>query len=255
MGKIVLVTGATAGIGKAVAEEFAKLSYKIIISGRREDRLNELKNYLEGEYNTQVFVMPIDVRNKQIVEQAFINLPDEWKQIDVLVNNAGLGLGFSPMDKGNVDDWDTMIDTNVKGVLYVSKQVMPGMVERKSGHIINVGSTVAKQVPKNVSIYAATKHALNAITQGMRAELLEHDIRVTQVNPGYVETEFALVSKKGDAEEAKKVYEGFKPLEPKDIADVVVYVATLPQHVNINDILVTPLAEADVFNENRSLND
>lgn len=255
MGKIVLITGASSGIGKAIAEEFAKLSYGIIISGRREMRLEKLKSYLEEKYSSQVFVMPVDVRNKQMLEQAFSNLPAEWQTIDVLVNNAGLGLGFSPMDKGEPDDWDTMIDTNVKGVLYVSKQVMPGMVERKSGHIINIGSTVAKQVPKNVSIYAATKHALNAITQGMRAELLEHDIKVSQVNPGYVETEFALVSKKGDTEEAKKVYQGFKPLEPKDIAEVVVYVATLPPHVNINDILVTPLAEADVFNENRSLND
>jgi NADP-dependent 3-hydroxy acid dehydrogenase YdfG len=251
MGKTVLVTGTTAGIGRAVAEEFAKLSYKVIISGRRETRLKELKKYLEEEYKAEVYTLLLDVSERKMVKNAFAGLPDEWKQIDILVNNAGLGLGFAPFDKADVDDWDTMIDTNVKGVLYVSKEVVAGMVERKSGHIINIGSTVAKQVPKNVSIYAATKHALNAITQGMRAELLEHDIKVTQVNPGYVETEFALVSKKGNAEEAKKVYEGFKPLEPKDIADTVVYVATLPENVNINDILITPLAEADVFNENR----
>ncbi len=251
MGKTVLVTGATAGIGRAVAEEFAKLSYKLIISGRRKIRLKEFKKYLEEEYKAEVCILLLDVRNKEMVKNAFADLPQEWKQIDILVNNAGLGLGFAPFDKANVDDWETMIDTNVKGVLYVSKQVIPQMVERKSGHIINIGSTVARQVPKNVSIYAATKHALNAITQGMRFELLEHDIKVTQVNPGYVETEFALVSKKGNNDEAKKVYEGFKPLEAKDIAETVSYVATLPEHVNINDILVTPQAEADVFNENR----
>ncbi len=252
MGKTVLITGATAGIGKAIAEEFAKLSYRIIISGRRENRLNDLKSHLEEEYKADVYVMPMDVRNREQVRTAFEKLSPEWKSIDILVNNAGLGIGFAPMDKADVKDWDTMIDTNIKGVLYVSKEVMPGMVERKSGHIINIGSTVAKQVPKNVSIYAATKHALNAITQGMRSELLEHEIKVTQVNPGYVETEFALVNNKGDEEAARKVYEGFKPLQAKDIADTVTYVASLPDHVNINDILVTPFAEADVFNMLRS---
>jgi len=251
MGKKVLVTGATAGIGRAIAEEFAKLSYDVIISGRREIRLKELKKHLEEEYKANVYMMPMDVRDREKVKKSFAALPDDWKQIDILVNNAGLGLGFAPFNEGKVEDWETMIDTNIKGVLYVSKEVVPQMVERKSGHIINIGSTVAKQVPKNVSIYAATKHALNAITQGMRFELLEHEIKVTQVNPGYVETEFALVSKKGNKEEAKKVYQDFKPLEAKDIANTVVYVATRPEHVNINDILVTPQAEADVFNENR----
>ena len=248
MNKIVLVTGATAGIGMAVAEEFAKLSYHLIITGRRQDRLYELKANLEKKYDCKVFVLAIDLRNKKAVKENINNLPKEWQKIDVLVNNAGLGVGFTSMEKGDTDDWDTMIDTNIKGVLYLSHEIMPGMVERKSGHIINIGSTVAKQVPKNVGIYAATKHALNAISQSMRIDLLEYGIKVTQVNPGYVETEFALVNHRGDREKAKKTYEGFTPLKPIDIAEVVTYVAALPANVNINDILVTPFDEADVYN-------
>jgi len=248
MNRIVLVTGATAGIGKAVAEEFAKLSYRVIIAGRRENRLDELKENLENSYNTQILVMPVDLRAKKAVQKALTKLPKDWRDIDVLVNNAGLGVGFTSMDKANTDDWDTMIDTNIKGVLYLSREIMPRMVDRKVGHIINIGSTVAKQVPKNGGIYAATKHALDAISQSMRIDLLEHNIKVTQVNPGYVETEFALVNNRGDKEKAKKTYEGFTPLKPKDIADVVIYVARLPANVNVNEILVTPFDEADVYN-------
>ncbi|RLD68570.1 MAG: NAD(P)-dependent oxidoreductase [Bacteroidetes bacterium] len=251
MNKIVLVTGATSGIGKAVAEEFAKLSYNIIIVGRREKRLHELKAYLEKQYKVNILLLPIDLRNKQIVKETVANFPENWRNIDVLVNNAGLGLGLTSMEKANPDDWDIMIDTNIKAVLYLSREIMPFMVARKSGHIINIGSTVAKQVPKNVNIYAATKHALDAISQGMRADLLEKNIKVTQVNPGYVETEFSLVNNRGDKELAKKTYEGFTPLKPIDVAEVVTYVASLPKHVNINEILVTPFDEADVYNLKR----
>ena len=251
MNKIVLVTGATSGIGKAVAEEFAKLSYSLIIAGRRENRLDELKAYLEKQYKIQALTLPVDLRNKQIVKDVFSKLPNNWQNIDVLINNAGLGIGFMSLEKANTDDWDMMIDTNIKGVLYLSREIMPIMSKRKSGHIINIGSTVAKQVPRNVGIYAATKHALDAISQSMRIDLLEYNIKVTQVNPGYVETEFALVNNRGDKKLAKKTYDGFTPLKPIDIAEVVTYVATLPKHVNINEILVTPFDEADVYHLKR----
>ena len=251
MRKVVLVTGATSGIGKAVAEGFAKLSYNLIIVGRRKNRLDELKINLEKQYEINALSLPLDLRNKELVKELIGNLSEGWQNIDVLVNNAGLGIGFKSMEKANTDDWDVMIDTNIKGVLYLSREIMPGMVNRKSGHIINIGSTVAKQVPRNVGIYAATKHALDAISKGMRADLLEHKIKVTQVNPGYVETEFALVNNRGDKELAKKTYEGFTPLKPIDIAEVVTYVATLPGHVNINEILVTPFDEADVYHLRR----
>ena len=251
MNKIVFVSGATSGIGKAVAEGFAKLSCNLIIAGRRQDRLNELKGLLESQYGVKVYSLTVDLRDKLAVRDNIRKLPKEWCDIDVLVNNAGLGLGFNSIDNSNTDDWDVMIDTNIKGVLYLSREIMPRMVERKSGHIINIGSTVVKQVPKNVNIYAATKHALDAISKGMRADLLEHNIKVTQVNPGYVETEFALVNNRGDKELAKKTYSGFTPLQANDVAEVVIYVANLPNHVNINEILVTPFDEADVYNLRR----
>lgn len=241
----VLVTGATSGIGKSTAIEFAKLNYQIIITGRRKDRLEVLKNELETNYKVKVLILCFDVRIESDVKQAIASIPTEFKQIDVLVNNAGLAAGLSAIQDGNLDHWERMIDTNVKGLLYVSKHVIPLMIERKKGHIINVGSIAGKEVYANGNVYCATKHAVDALTKGMRIDLLSHSIKVSSINPGMVETEFSVVRFDGDAERAKKVYENMQPLLPEDIAETIIWMATRPRHVNINDVIIMPSVQAN----------
>lgn len=245
MKKIALITGATSGIGKAIATKLAKEGYNIIITGRRQERLNEISNILEKQYQTKVLTRSFDVRKYQEVEKNLGNLPQEWKNIDILVNNAGLAVGLNPIHQGVVNDWERMIDTNIKGLLYVTRVISPNMVERKSGHIINIGSIAGKDVYTNGNVYCATKHAVDALTKGMKLDLLPYNIRVTQVCPGAVETEFSLVRFKGDQERADKVYEGFTPLSADDIANAVYYAVSQPPYVDVQDILVLCTAQAN----------
>lgn len=242
MGKTALITGATSGIGKATAALFAKQGFKLILCGRRQERLKQLQNELGRD--TAIFALNFDVRNREDVFSAIASLPKEFTEIDILVNNAGNAHGLDPIDKGNPDDWDAMLDINVKGLLYVSKAIIPQMVERKSGHIINIGSTAGKEVYPNGNVYCASKHAVDAINQGMRIDLNPYGIRVGAVNPGLVETEFSEVRFKGDTDRASKVYQGFQPLKPEDIADIILFVVTRPYHVSIADLIVMPTAQA-----------
>ncbi len=246
--KTAIVTGATSGFGEAIALMLAKNKYKIIITGRRADRLDALKARMEAEYNVIVHTLCFDVRNREAVEQAYESIPETFKPIDILINNAGLSLGFDAIDKGKTEDWDNMIDTNVKGLLYVSNVVIPEMVARKQGHIVNIGSVAGTQVYPKGNVYCASKHAVDALSRGMRIDLMPHGIKVSTVNPGAAETEFALVRFHGDADKAKAVYAGYEPLVAQDIAETVEFIISRPAHVNINDILVMPLAEADVNN-------
>lgn len=242
MSKTALITGATSGIGRATAELFAKQGFRLILCGRRQERLDELKGQL-GKH-TQVLTLKFDVRDREAVFSAIESLPKEFSQIDILINNAGNAHGLDPIDKGSPDDWEAMLDINVKGLLYMSKAVLPQMVDRKSGHIINIGSTAGKEVYPNGNVYCASKHAVDAINQGMRIDLNAYGIRVGAVNPGLVETEFSDVRFKGDTERATNVYKGFKPLKPEDIADIIHFVVTRPYHVNIADLVVMPTAQA-----------
>lgn len=246
-GKTALITGATAGFGEACATRFAKEGYRLIVTGRREERLETLKTQLEKEYGVPVKTLAFDVRNNQAVQTALNSLEDNWKTIDVLVNNAGLALDLSTIDEGNTDDWDTMLDTNVKGLLYVSRVVIPWMKERKQGQIVNIGSTAAKTVYAKGNVYCASKAAVDALSQGMRIDLLPYGIKVTAVHPGAAETEFSLVRFKGDENRAKDVYKGFTPLSAADVADVVYYCCSLPPHVCINDLVLTPTAQANAY--------
>jgi NADP-dependent 3-hydroxy acid dehydrogenase YdfG len=241
-GKIALVTGATSGIGKATAEIFAKNGLKVVICGRRQEKLEEFAEYLQQF--TEVKALRFDVRNQQEVEKNIQSLPEEWKNIDILVNNAGNAHGLDPIQTGKIADWDAMIDINVKGLLYVSGSVIPSMTSRNTGHIINIGSIAGKQVYANGNVYCASKFAVDALTQGMRIDLNQHGIRVTQIAPGLVETEFSLVRFKGDEEKAKKVYQGYKPLRAEDIAEMIWYVASAPPHVQIADVVILPTAQA-----------
>jgi NADP-dependent 3-hydroxy acid dehydrogenase YdfG len=247
MNKVILVTGATSGFGKAIAEKFALEKWNCIINGRRENRLDELAQQLTSTYKINVLPLVFDVSKKEEVFAAINNLKDEWRNIDVLVNNAGLAAGRDLFDKASLDDWDMMIDTNVKGLLYVSKAVLPLMIKNKKGHIINIGSTAAKEVYKEGNVYCATKHAVNAISEAQRIDLLQHKIKVTAIHPGAAETEFSLVRFKGDEEKAKAVYEGFEPLHAEDIANTVFYCANLSTHVCINDLVITCTAQANSF--------
>ncbi|NER10135.1 SDR family NAD(P)-dependent oxidoreductase [Muriicola jejuensis] len=240
--KIAFITGATSGIGKATAEVFASHGISLVICGRRQAQLNALRKELGGI--TEVHTLNFDVRDKDVVADAVQSLPKEFADIDILVNNAGNAHGLDPIQKGDLADWDAMIDINVKGLLYVSKAILPGMISRKSGHIINIGSTAGKEVYPNGNVYCASKHAVDAINQGMRLDLNEYGIRVGAVNPGLVETEFSEVRFKGDLERAKKVYKGYQPLKPEDIADIIYFVITRPYHVNIADLVVMPTAQA-----------
>jgi NADP-dependent 3-hydroxy acid dehydrogenase YdfG len=256
MRKIVFITGATSGFGEACAWKFAAHGYDIIINGRRKERLQELANALEKKYNIAVLQLPFDVRDEKAVLDSINNIPADWKAIDVLVNNAGLALGRDYFDEANMEDWNTMIDTNVKGFLYVGKTVSSLMAERNisagpGGHIINMGSVAGKQLYEKGNVYCATKYAVDAISQGMRIDLLRHGIKVTSINPGAAETEFSMVRFKGDEVIAKKIYDGLKPLSAEDVAEVVYYCTTLPPHVCINDLSITCLQQANAIYFNR----
>ena len=242
MTKTALVTGATSGIGKATAQILAKNNYKIILCGRREDRLVALEKEL-SEF-TEVHTLSFDVRDKKAVFDSINSIPEAFSTIDVLINNAGNAHGLDPIQNGDLDDWDAMIDINVKGLLYVSKAIIPQMIERKSGHIINIGSIAGKEVYPNGNVYCASKHAVDALSQAMRMDLNPYGIRVGAIHPGAVETEFSEVRFKGDTEKAANVYKGFEPLHPEDIADIIHFVVSRPYHVNIADLMVLPTAQA-----------
>ena len=245
MTKTVFITGATSGFGKSTAELFAKNGYNLIITGRRQERLETLSEKLKLKHDIDIISLCFDVRNKEAVVNA-INSLDNTK-IDLLINNAGLASGVNKIQDGSLDDWDKMIDTNIKGLLYVSRAIIPLMIENKSGHIINIGSTAGKEVYMNGNVYCATKHAVNAISKAMRIELLEHGIKVSQICPGAAETEFSEIRLHGDLEKAKKVYEGYKPMTAEDIASIIYYVGSLPKNLCINDLVVTSTAQANSF--------
>lgn len=247
MNKTVLITGATAGFGKAIATRFAQNGYDLCITGRRKERLEELQKELQGQYNVNVTTLLFDVRNKQEVQQAIDQLRTVTNNIDILVNNAGLAAGFGTIDEGDTDDWDVMIDTNVKGLLYVTRQIAPLMKANARGHIINIGSIAGKNVYRNGNVYCATKFAVDALSKAMRIDLLPYSIKVTAINPGMAETEFSLVRYKGDEAKAKSVYHDVRPLTADDIADIAYFCATCPPHVCIDDITVTCLTQANSF--------
>ncbi|GAA4337034.1 hypothetical protein GCM10023149_46280 [Mucilaginibacter gynuensis] len=254
MAKIALITGATAGIGEACAYLFAREGYDLILTGRRRERLEKLASAINSQYNVEVAIASFDVRNRDAVVDNLNNLPDDWKKVDVLINNAGLSQGLDPIQNGDYGDWETMIDTNIKGLLYVSKVVSNWMIANKTGYIINIGSIAGKEVYPNGNVYCATKHAVDALNKGMRVDLLQHGIRVTAVHPGAVETEFSEVRFKGDTERAKKVYDGFEPLVAQDIAETIWFAVSRPAHVNINELVVMPTAQATATNIFRNTN-
>jgi len=246
MSKIVYITGASSGFGKACAEKFASHGYDLIITGRREERLLELKATLENKYNTAVLISVYDVRNRQQVFDAVKNIPEGWQQIDVLINNAGLALGRDYFDDADIDDWDTMIDTNVKGLIYTTRALLPLLKNSIVPHIINMGS-VARDVYEKGNAYCASKAAVDILSQSMRVDLLRHGIKVTAIHPGAAETEFSLVRFKGDEATAKKIYDGLVPLTAEDVADVIYYCASLPPHVCINDLVLTCTQQANAI--------
>ena len=252
MNKIALITGASAGIGEACAIKLAENGFDLIIAGRRDKNLKKLTKKIQETSKTEILSLCLDVRNYVEVEKAINSLPEKWQDIDVLVNNAGLAVGVSPIEQGEVDDWDRMIDTNVKGLLYVTRCVSPLMTKRKKGLIVNITSIAGKEVYPGGNVYCGTKHAVDAITRGMRIDLLPHNIRVSSIAPGMVETEFSLVRFKGDENKADQVYKGFKPLKAEDIADSLLFIATRPDHVSINDILIMPSAQASSRDVNRN---
>ena len=244
MRQICLVTGATSGIGKATAILLAANGYDLVITGRRKSLLKETAALIRKDTVAKVISLCFDVRDREVVEQALSVLPKKWKQVDVLINNAGLAAGLSHINEGDIDDWETMIDTNVKGLLYVSRIVSQWMITRGKGHIINISSIAGKEVYESGNVYCASKYAVEALTKGMRIDLLKHGIRVTSVSPGMVETEFSLVRFRGDREKADRVYEGLTPVSAGDIAEAVLFAVTRPGHVTINDILIMPTAQA-----------
>lgn len=246
MNKIIMITGATSGFGKAVAIKFAHNGYDTIITGRRLERLLELESELSAT-GTKVLSLNFDVRKRYEVEDIISDMPEEWKKIDILVNNAGLAVGLDHINDGNIDDWDRMIDTNVKGLLYVTRAVVPFMVARNSGHIFNISSIAGKEVYENGNVYCASKHAVEALSKAMRIDLLKHNIKVTNIAPGMAETEFSLVRFKGDKQKAGEVYRGIEALRADDIAEVIYFCASLPPHVCINDLTITPTAQANVY--------
>jgi NADP-dependent 3-hydroxy acid dehydrogenase YdfG len=244
MSKIALITGATAGIGEACARLFADKKYDLILTGRRTERLDALARQLVSDFGIQVNTITMDVQIKEDVAK-LETLTDDWKKVDVLINNAGLSQGLDPINSGSTRDWEIMIDTNIKGLLYVTKVVSNWMIKNESGHIINIGSIAGKETYQNGNVYCATKHAVDSLNKAMRIDLLPHKIKVTAIHPGAVETEFSEVRFHGDKERAKKVYEGFEPLHAQDIAETIWFVASRPPHVNINDMLVMPTAQAN----------
>jgi NADP-dependent 3-hydroxy acid dehydrogenase YdfG len=245
--KTVLITGATSGFGKAMAQTFAANRYNVIITGRRADRLHELQQELTGTWKVQAHALVFDVRDKAAVFNAIAELPDHLKAIDILINNAGLALGRDYFEDADLEDWETMIDTNVKGMMYVTKAVIPLMIDRKQGHIINLGSIAGKEVYEKGNGYCASKYAVDALSQSMRVDLVRHKIKVTAIHPGAAETEFSMVRFKGNETAAQKMYEGYQPLSAQDVADVVYYTTTVPAHVCINDLVLTCLSQANSF--------
>lgn len=246
MNRTIMITGATSGFGKATAVLFAKNGYNIIITGRRKERLDELEKELLSLGKIRVLSLNFDVRNRNEVAEVIDKLPEEWKVIDILVNNAGLAVGLNHIDSGNIDDWERMIDTNLKGLLYVTRSVTPLMVARNKGHIFNIGSIAGKENYENGNVYCASKSAVDSLSRSMRIDLLKHNIKVTHVAPGMAETEFSIVRFKGDEEKAKVTYKGIEALTADDIADVIYYCASLPAHVCINDLVITPTQQANV---------
>ncbi len=251
MPKIVFITGATSGFGKACAEKFASHGYDLILNGRREELLEEIKARLEKKFNIAVCLLPFDVRNRENAAMAVQKIPEAWQSIDILINNAGLALGRDYFDEADIDDWETMIDTNVKGLLYVSRSVIPFMIKHQKGHIINLGSIAGNEVYEKGNVYCATKFAVDAISQSMRIDLLRHGIKVTNIQPGAAETEFGIVRFKGDEATAKQVYNGITPLSANDVADIIYYTTTLPLHVCINEVVVTCTRQANTIYFNR----
>lgn len=247
--RIVLLTGATSGIGEATALLLAENNFKLILCGRRKDRLEALKSKLWSA--TEIYTLDFDVRDREAVKKAISGLPDTWKKIDVLINSAGNAHGLDPIQTGKVDDWDAMIDINVKGLLYVCHEIIPGMAERKSGHVVNIGSIAGKEVYPNGNVYSASKFAVDALTRGMRIDLNASGVKVTAINPGLVETEFSLVRFKGDTERAALTYKGLDPLKGRDIADIILYTITRPAHVVLADITVFPTAQASSMHVKR----
>jgi 3-hydroxy acid dehydrogenase/malonic semialdehyde reductase len=253
MNKTIMITGATSGFGNATAVRFAKNGYNIIITGRRKERLDELGKELLSYGTIKVLCLNFDVRNREQVASVIGNLPEEWRAVDILVNNAGLAVGLDHIDNGNIDDWDRMIDTNIKGLLYVTRAVAPLMVKRNKGHIFNIGSIAGKENYENGNVYCASKSAVDSLSRSMRIDLLKNNIKVTHIAPGMAETEFSLVRFKGDREKAKITYKGIDALSADDIADAIYYCATLPDHVCINDLVITPTQQAGVNHNFRRL--
>ena len=251
MNKTILITGATSGIGKACAVKFAAAGFNIIITGRRNERLVQVKEELEKEFNIQVLPLCFDVQDRQAVTAAFVDLPKEWQKIDVLINNAGLALGRDSFEDADMDDWETMLNTNVHGLLYVSKAVLPFMLAQQRGHIVNMGSVAGKEVYEKGNVYCASKFAVDALTKAMRIDLLKNNIKVTGIHPGAVETEFSLVRFKGEETTAKAAYAGLTPLTANDIADTVFYCVNLPDHVCINDLVITCTQQAGTYYFNK----
>ena len=251
MNKIAIITGATSGIGRAVADIFAENKYNLIVTGRRSERLQELKAALEQQHGISVLALCFDVRDNDEVVRNIASLPVEWRNIDILVNNAGLAVGLNHIQDGVLDDWERMIDTNIKGLLYVTRAVSPLMVARNSGHIVNICSIAGKEVYENGNVYCATKHAVDALSKAMRIDMLGHNIKVTNVCPGAVETEFSIVRFKGDTQRAAGTYKGIEPLTGRDIAECIYFAVSLPEHVCINDMMIMPTAQADSRTFNR----
>lgn len=244
MSKIILITGASSGLGKATAEKFAAEGWNLILTARRKEKLAVVVNDIEKKYGVKTLSLIFDVQDKKAVFEHLENLPKEWQAINVLLNNAGLALGRDPFEDANLEDWETMIDTNLKGLLYASKAVLPFIIAQK-GHIINIGSTAGKEVYKDGNVYCATKHAVDAISKAQRIDLLQHQVKVTAIHPGAVETDFSLVRFKGDTTKADAVYAGYTPLKAEDIADTIWYVANTPEHVCINDLVITCTAQGN----------
>lgn len=244
MKPIALITGATSGIGEATAILLANNNFKIIITGRRKERLVQLQEKIKSEAGTEVYILNFDIRNLQENEEAIKSLPEEWQNIDVLINNAGLAAGFNTIQEGEIDDWEKMIDTNIKGLLYITRLIAPKMVTRGEGHIINISSIAGKETYPLGNVYCASKHAVQSITKGMRIDLLKHGIKVSSVSPGAVETEFSMIRFNGDKNKASQIYKGFTPLNAQDIADTILFIVTRPKHVNIDDVLIMPTDQA-----------
>jgi 3-hydroxy acid dehydrogenase/malonic semialdehyde reductase len=250
--KVVFITGATSGIGKSCAIAFAKKKSKLIICGRRKERLNELAKELKKKYKVDVLTLSFDVRKYKEVKKNVAGLSDEWKEIYLLLNNAGLSRGLDKLHSGVLDDWEEMLDTNVKGLLYVTREVLPGMIERNKGHVINIGSIAGHEVYPGGNVYCASKHAVDAITKGLRMDVNGTKVRVSTIDPGLVETEFSIVRFRGDLKRAKTVYHGLKPLTPDDVADAVMYAATTPDNVVVAEMILLPVAQASSMVVNRT---